>query len=116
MSKKKYNQFICSRMILPEHRNNLKLRFHRVLQEEDPLSSYCPDEQQKEEFDQLLREALQEGLEINIIISNKEGGLNKISGVIPKKCEGLKKIKVAAADGNRSINVSEIIKIEKTRT
>ncbi len=55
MSKKKENQFICSSMMLPEHREKLTERYREEEEEKKPL---LPGEQSREEVAHNLTQSL----------------------------------------------------------
>ncbi len=113
MSKKKYDQFNCSRIILPEHRESLKAwRETRCREESSSLYGEL-DEQQKEEFDYLLHQSVQEGFPVNIIIRKKEGNLVSLNGIPQVKCPQSGKLKLITKNGTEVLFVEEIIKIER---
>ncbi len=93
MSKKINNQFLCSRMMLPEHKENLNSRKKKMEYKE---KYYIPsfDEQQWEEFQFLINKSLHEKTKIQITVLEKE--YKKYRGIITHTYpeQGLLNIKV----------------------
>jgi hypothetical protein len=72
MSKKINHQFHCSRMMLPEHCS--VLREHSVeLERKENFLIPNHDEQQLEECQQLLEQALADGLELSFMLVTASG-------------------------------------------
>lgn len=65
VSKKLNQQFACSRIILPEHRDQLKGQ-RREMDEREKYRVPLFDEQQREEFDSLLTRSLRFGLLLKV--------------------------------------------------
>ncbi len=66
MSRKFSEQFICSRMMLPEHREGLNRQSREMLKKENYPKPLL-DEQQWEEFQRVLEKALKQHLVVQII-------------------------------------------------
>ncbi|PKM82106.1 MAG: hypothetical protein CVU88_03525 [Firmicutes bacterium HGW-Firmicutes-13] len=99
MNKKLFNQFICSRMMLPEHREKLNEHHEEIERKENyRLPSF--DEQQWDEFEFILSRSLEHGLKIEITVLTEEGYL-KTRGVVKK---------VNPLSGQISISIKEEIK------
>lgn len=82
MSKKLFNQFICSRMMLPEHREKLN-KHHEKIERKEKYRLPSFDEQQWEEFEFILTQSLEHGVKIEITIL-KEGKYFKKRGTVKK--------------------------------
>lgn len=71
MSKKLFDQFNSSRLMLPQHREGLHRQRHlQQLAEENPLPVI--DEQQWDEFQKILEQSLREKTELRITVWTKE--------------------------------------------
>ncbi len=72
MSKKLYNQFICSRMMLPEHVRALSKH-----EQESKLKELCwmpeLDKQRLEEFDRILQKAVKEEMPVRLTVMTGQG-------------------------------------------
>jgi|GEM_PF-389806 len=82
MSRKFSDQFLCSRMMLPEHREGLNRRMGQMDRREK-YSRPLWDEQQWEQFQLLLEEALEQRLMVELI-RVKEEVHESITGILKK--------------------------------
>lgn len=71
MSRKFSDQFLCSRMMLPEHREGLNRRTEQITRQEKYTRPLW-DEQQWEQFQLLLQEALEQRLVVEIVRVKEE--------------------------------------------
>jgi len=69
--KKKYQQFRCSQMMLPEHRQ--KLEEQKEARRQNDLSPPLIDEQEREQWDLLLRTSLETGRKLTITYLTSSG-------------------------------------------
>ncbi len=83
MSKKLYQQFCCSKMMLPEHRRELQKQEHDRRQEEETRLPLF-DEQQLELWDRMLSLSLQQKIALTITYRSGEE-CRTVKGVITAK-------------------------------
>ncbi len=104
MVKKIHNQFLCSQIMLPEHRGALnKKAYESRLKEISAMPDL--DEQRLEEMDRIITRALREKLDVRITAMCREG---------PVIYEGRVRIKQGKVFiGDNSIAVNFIINIEE---
>ena len=110
MSKKLKNQFLCSRMMLPEHKERLR-EYHKKMyggKTELPLF----DEQQLEEFQCLLIQSLQCGLEVELTILT-ETGQKIITGVVRKADALSAQLTVVTKDGIVTVSIRELAALKE---
>ncbi len=69
---KMFNQFICSSLMLPEHREALN-HHNRKLQKQE--KEFCPyiEEEERDRWDRLLGESLQKGRELAVTCLEEDG-------------------------------------------
>lgn len=72
MPAKMFNQFICSSLMLPEHREALT-RYHREAREKEKARRPSVGEDDREVWDRLLNISLQQGRELIITTEDEEG-------------------------------------------
>jgi hypothetical protein len=77
--KKLYNQFACSRMMLPEHHEQLKEHHQKLQRKNSDLPAL--DEQQYELFERTLIQSLNFGLEIQVTFM-ADGQFLTLGGVV----------------------------------
>lgn len=82
MNRKFSDQFLCSRMMLPEHREGVNRRIRKIDQQ-GKYSRPLWDEQQWEQFQLLLQQALEQRLLVEITRA-KEDVHESISGTLKK--------------------------------
>ncbi len=110
MSKKVANQFACSRLILPEHRD--QLRGHRqARRKEEEHRLPCLDQQQWEEFEALVKQSLEQGLTIMVTAVSKQGRYSATGQVI-KVDPVIRRITLATRGGVQQVALPEIIGVE----
>lgn len=107
MSKKIINQFICSRMMLLEHRERLNER-RRKLQREEKYHMPFFDEQQWKEFQFILNRSIQYGCKIEVTVLTKKGHL-KVRGVVKAIDPVSGQIGIVTENGLRKLNTKEIV-------
>ena len=111
MPAKMFNQFICSSLMLPEHREALN-RHNRVIREQGKKQHPCIDEQERELWDHLISESLRKGRKLAVTYLEKNAP-RVLRGVICS-FEPLGRKFVMDAGGMRyPIPLSSIIAIEK---
>lgn len=97
MRKKMANQFSCSQMFLPEHREQLNNQYNAIrMQNHSPAHL---DEQERERFDRILRKSLAEKLLIRVIIftPEKREALQVLKGTMQEQVlPGYIKLKTAS--------------------
>jgi hypothetical protein len=109
MSKKLLNQFHCSRMMLPEHRQKLKEHQEKTaFKEKYPLPLL--DEQQWEEFQHLLHQSIQIGVKLKITVLTSRG-YSAITGVVTKVDAVSNQIVLTTARGTEKIAVKQLVDI-----
>jgi hypothetical protein len=108
MKKKLYNQFACSRMMLPEHREDLK----NLL---EPQQKHCLpslDEQQYQVFERILSQSMQYGLEVRVTVWAAKGQ-RTVSGPVQKTGTIPGQLRIATKDGVKTVEITKIIAVEK---
>ncbi|HHX86751.1 MAG TPA: YolD-like family protein [Firmicutes bacterium] len=111
MSKKMANQFACSQLILPEHRD--QLHGHRqARRKEEERRLPCLDQQQWEEFEVLVKQSLGQGLTIRVTSVTKYHGRHSVTGQVIKVNPVIKRITLATPGGVQQVALLEIIGIE----
>ncbi len=111
MSKKLKNQFLCSSLMLPEHRAKLAEHCQKFSTAEKyrrpPL-----DDQRQEEFQLLLERSLRAGLELQITTLTSKGRL-QFTGVIKEINTTNSCLKLDTADGSLKLKSQKIIDIRE---
>lgn len=79
--KKIYQQFRCSQIMLPEHRQELKK--HREAFRKKNSRRLSMDEQEREHWDQLLQSSLETGTRLQITYL-APAGLQEATGIVKK--------------------------------
>jgi hypothetical protein len=108
--KKMNDQFLCSRMMLPEHRKALSQRQQKIREAEDrriPLF----DEQELELWEWFLRQSLEQGTKITVSYLS-EGGEKIVSGVALKNDIPGGMIIMAGKKSRVRVEVKKILSIE----
>jgi len=111
MSKKLSNQFLCSRMMLPEHREKLKLYQNKREYEENYRIPQYSD-QQLEEFQFLLDRSLKFGLRIELTILTDHGFTN-IKGVVKKTEAASGQILVTTREEEIRLEIKNIVGLKE---
>ena len=109
MSKKLFDQFNSSRLMLPQHREYLhRQRRLQQLAEENPLPVI--DEQQWDEFQRILEQSLREKIEIGVTVWTKEKRLRwQGKAVRLDSATGL--VHLATAQGIKKIRAQHLLSI-----
>lgn len=81
MPEKMFNQFLCSSLMLPEHREALNRRAAQLRQQEK-MCRPCIDAQQWELWDRLISEALHQERELSILCLDEQQGSRLLRGVL----------------------------------
>ncbi len=105
MSKKYANQFLCSQMILPEHR--AALGRHR---QEQAKQHYHPlfDQQQWEQFQALLERSYFEGVRVRV--TTLEGnGYRTVTGVVQKMFPDSGMIELTGVKGRQRVVLRRVV-------
>ena len=109
-----YNQFLCSSMMLPEHKE--ALNDHYV--EEEHREEQCMpeiDEQQLEIWEYLIRKSLIKSKKLNITYLTKKGRRITVNGVKVKYIKGSSLcIKDGVTDKTKAIDLNKIVSIEES--
>jgi len=113
MSKKIANQFACSRLLLPEHRDRLQ-GHHRAKEKEEECRLPCLDEQQWAEFDFLIDQSFKQGIEIRVTAINQEGRYSA-AGRVVRLDLAKKEIILAGPEGLYKIFVPAITGMETSK-
>ncbi|MBZ4686861.1 MAG: hypothetical protein PWQ96_524 [Clostridia bacterium] len=109
-SKKIYDQFTCSRMMLPEHKERLK-NYRKKLQQKEKYRMPLFDEQQWEEFQFILEHSLHYDAKIQLTILQEESYL-EVQGVVKGLDTVKREITIATESGLRKLNAKEIVNID----
>ncbi len=109
MRSKMYNQFICSSLMLPEHREALT-EYH--LEERQQEEQYMPevDEQELEVWEYLIGESLSEKKKLNVTYLNRNER-KTLTGVAVEAANSALRIKDENIDKIKTINLNEIIAV-----
>jgi hypothetical protein len=110
MSKKITNQFICSRMMLPEHKEKLNSHRKSILKKEK-YSKPCFDEQRLEEFQFLLNHSMHNKITVKITVLNDNEYLN-IEGIVKKMDLISRKITLITEEELKIIDSKSIVDIK----
>lgn len=108
MSKKMNNQFLASRMMLPEHNKMLK----EYCKEELEKEIYYPDfdEQLLEEFQNIINQSLVQGTEIMITVL-VEKKYFKYQGIVKKADTTLRQIELYTNNSLKKIKTDNIVNV-----
>ena len=118
MSKKMQAQFLCSRIMLPEHRRELNRWHHR----QEAVSSLCRegvshyemyDEQQREEFDRLVEESLRDGTPLSILVGGTNAPPAWVRGVVQAKMAGVGQLQIRTEEGLRLVPVGKVVTVQR---
>ncbi len=113
MSKKMYEQFACSRMMLAEQREELTRRIKK-LQQEEHCSYPIFDEQQWEEFENLFNQSIECGAKITVTVREGKNDFLSITGVAQKKFSPSGRVQIRAGEEVKMLFARDIIKIERS--
>ncbi|MEW5920814.1 MAG: YolD-like family protein [Bacillota bacterium] len=81
MPAKMFNQFLCSSLMLPEHREALN-RHAAELRQQEKSRRPSIDEQQHELWDRLIGDAIREKKELSITCLDEKEGTRLFRGVV----------------------------------
>ncbi len=112
MRSKLYNQFICSSLMLPEHREALT-EYH--VEERQQAERYVPerDEQELEIWEYLIRESLVKGCKVNVTYMSHSGRRNTVAGPVKETENSTLRIKDEVTNSIKTINVSKVIAVKQ---
>lgn len=111
MTKKMFNQFLCSSLMLPEHRDALNRR-RAEQRKKEKMCRPCIDEQQHALWDCLLTAALRQGKELAVYYKNEQGEhllRGAISRIVPLRRE----IYIQAAGVVSRVSLDNIVSLEE---
>ncbi len=113
MSKKLSNQFSCSRLMLPAHRKKLN-ECHKIKEEEEKYCMPNLDDQQKEQFQFLISQSLQQGLVIEVTLLTGKS-YSRLKGEVKKidPLQGKLNIVLTSNKEIKMINLKEIIEVKE---
>ncbi len=109
--KKLTNQFLCSRMMLPEHVEAWSKHNEKILEEENNNIPYF-DEQELELWERLIKQSLEHGTEITVTYVSK-AGKKSFSGAVIKIDVSASRIIFAGKDGRIEVEVRKIMCIKE---
>ena len=81
MPQKMFNQFLCSSLMLPEHREALQRRAAQLRQQEK-MCRPCIDAQQHELWERLISEALRQKSELSVSFLDAREGIRVFKGML----------------------------------
>lgn len=110
MTKKLYHQFVCSSLMLPEHRH--RLAEHREKGARDlRLEETAPDEQQLEQFQRLVKQSMPARLPLRVtFIDNRDR--RTFTGVIQVRQPEPDRLRFQSRDRVCSIPIASIVHLE----
>ncbi len=111
MSKKMFNQFLCSSLMLPEHREALN-RHHAEQRKREETRCPCIDEQQYALWERLLATSLQQGKKLLVCYMNEQGE-HSLQGVVCKYAPLSREIFIRDAGAEKRILLSSIVSLEE---
>lgn len=107
MSKKYTNQFLCSRMMLPEHREKLA-RHRREAEQAEATRRPLLDQQRWEEFQAMLERSYFEGARVRVTTLG-EDGRRSVTGVVLRLIPALGAIELAGAEGTFRVMLQRVV-------
>lgn len=111
MPEKMFNQFLCSSLMLPEHREALQCRAAELRQQEK-MQRPCIDVQQYELWDRLICEAIQHKRELCISYLDKQEGNRLIRGVVCRPDPQRREIIIRNSAGMKRIPLESITGVD----
>lgn len=109
MTQKISNQFLCSSLMLPEHRDALERR-RREQREKKETRRPCFDEQQLALWDRLLTAALQQEKELLVRYAGEDGA-HSLRGIVYKYVPSCRELFIRAAGATKKVPLDNIISI-----
>lgn len=109
MRAKLYNQFICSSLMLPEHREGLN-EYHAEQRRKE--EKYVPqvDEQEFEIWDYLVRKSLCKGYAVSVTYLSASGKIT-LTGVIIAAENSMLRIRDEKTSSIKGINLKDIFSV-----
>lgn len=109
MKKKLYHQFVCSSLMLPEHR--ARLARHRISTQGTEHRRPVFDEQQQEQFQRLVEQSMHSGLPLKVTFVDN-GGCRTLTGVIPERQPDPGRLRLQSGDRVVTVPVAAIVQLE----
>ncbi|NMB36383.1 MAG: YolD-like family protein [Firmicutes bacterium] len=109
MTKRISNQFLCSSLMLPEHRDALERR-RREQREKEETRRPCFDEQQLALWDRLLTAALRQEKELLVRYAG-EHGVHSLRGIVYRYVPPRREIFIRVAGATKKVPLDNIIGI-----
>ncbi len=109
MSKKYTNQFLCSRMMLPEHRAKLA-RHRREAERAEQHRRPLLDQQQWEEFQAVLERSYFEGVRVKVTTLEEDGRCT-VTGVVRRLLPALGAMELAGAKGWQRVELRRVVEM-----
>ena len=111
MKKKLYHQFVCSSLMLPEHRARLA-RHRQKSAREACRGKFAPaDEQQLEQFQRLMEQSMHSGLPLKVIVVDN-GSCRTFTGVILERQPDPARLRLHSGDRVITVPVAAIVHLE----
>lgn len=107
MSKKYANQFLCSRMMLPEHRTKLA-RYRQEIEQAEQYRRLLLDQQQWEQFQVLLECSYFGGVPVRVTIL-EENGYRTVTGVVQKLLPVPGAMELSGANGRQRVLLRRVV-------
>ena len=111
MTKKLKNQFLCSRMMLPEHVAALN-KHNKEMKEKELFNIPEYDEQQLKLWEALLKSSMLEGLEVEINYLSSAGPV-LISGIVLGMNLLRKTIRIKSKETSKNIFLKNILGVKE---
>lgn len=115
MPAKMFNQFICSSLMLPEHREALNRHNLALGEQEKKMRRPCIAEQQRELWDRLLHDSLHQGKELMVTTTMNEKDSQLLKGVVCKIDPLQQEIRIKAGGNVRRVPVGSVVAVESVR-
>ena len=109
MSKKYTNQFLCSWMMLPEHRTKLA-RHRQETERAEQHRHLLFDQQQWEEFQAVLERSYFEGIRVKVT-TLEEDGHRTVTGVVRRLLPALGTMELAGAEGRQQVTLRRVVEM-----
>ena len=109
MSLKLYNQFFCSSLMLPEHREALAKQKKET---GEKCAAPCIDEQQFELWERLVQQSYRDGKKIAVKVLYRNG-VCTINGVITGLDTNKKLLRLSTGNGEKKVKIKAIRSIEQ---
>ncbi len=106
MSKRKENQFLCSSMMLPEHREELSRRYGEEEEEEEEKRIFLRGEQSREEVARHLTQSLLQRLPVEIQVGTGRDAAFLQGMVVESRRQGF--VRLRTEKGFEDINLEGV--------